>query len=73
MYKIKKAFGVFLIAVLMIIALPLETMADTPTGDIAMNPIRMKQSEKLKTSFSKGKHIKYFTIVVEEAGILKIN
>lgn len=73
MNRLKKVLGVFLAVTLMIIAIPIETMADTPTGDIAMNPIRMKQSEKLKTSFTKDKSIKYFTIVVEEAGSLKIN
>lgn len=73
MYKIKKVLGIFLTVALMIIAIPNKVMADTPTGDIAMSPIRMKQSEKLKTSFTKGKSIKYFTIVVEEAGTLKIN
>lgn len=73
MKPIKKIFSVFFLLIVLVTCSIQTVKADTPTGDIAMNPIRMKQNDKIKTSMSKGKNIKYFNVVVEEAGILKID
>ena len=60
MKPIKKIFSVFFLLIVLVTCSIQPVKADTPTGDIAMNPIRMKQSDKIKTSMSKGKNIKYF-------------
>lgn len=73
MKSIKKFSSIFFLLIALVTCSVQTVKADTPTGDIAMNPIRMKQNDKIKTSMSKGKNIKYFNVVVEEAGILKIN
>lgn len=73
MKKIHKMIGLVLAFVILLTAIPVTTEAASPVGNIPMNPIQLSQNQKKSTSFSKDYNCKYFSIVLKNAGILKIS
>lgn len=71
----KKLQKILLFVLSVILLLPVDavlTHAATTLGNLPMNAIQLKQNQTKKTNFTKDYNSKYFTIVVEEAGILKV-
>lgn len=64
--------GAMLVLLIMISMLPTDIMAKTVTGDVMIDPIVVQQKQTKNTKFTKDNPVKYFKVIVKEAGILKV-
>ena len=72
MRRLQKIGIMLLVIATLLSGTPVSVDAANPLGNIPMNPIKLNQNQKKNTSFSKDYNCKYFSVVVEDAGVLTV-
>ena len=73
MKRLLKVLGLVLTLVFTATATPASLQAASPSGDLPNNRIQLAQNMKKSCVFTKDYNAKYFTVTVQDTGVLKIS